>query len=226
MLAWVARLGVAGVEPLGLALRLSPSTLRSHLARLEQHELVVRTRSGIGTGTVVAITNGGGREALERGVDGVVERRGVSAMAVRHGRAVSWVAAWADVRGWRWLGPAELRADEQPWAARGPDGRRHQPDLGLILPDGRRIAVEVELHAKSRARLQAILRGYRRRVDEGAIDGVSYVSDRQSVLRLVRREAAEVLAGRLEAGPLDAVLAHVRATRENTPRREVDSNAR
>jgi len=68
---------------------------------------------------------------------------------------------------------ARAERDQQPLAVRlgghGAGGRErlHYPDLLLVDPAGRRIAVELELTAKGRRRREQILRGYAadRRVD-------------------------------------------------------------
>ncbi|HTW12964.1 MAG TPA: hypothetical protein VME01_09485 [Solirubrobacteraceae bacterium] len=54
---------------------------------------------------------------------------------------------------------------------------RHYPDLMLMTPDGRRLAVELELTTKSRARLDAIMLAY---AGDPSIEGVLYlVADRR-----------------------------------------------
>jgi len=111
------------------------------------------------------LTRAGARACVESGVVGVVSPRSSAPSSARHGRAVSWVAASAEVRGWRWLGPADLRTEVERWRVRRDDGARHLPDLGLMF-DGHRVAVEVELHAKAPGRVRAILRGYRRLIDQ------------------------------------------------------------
>ena len=70
----------------------------------------------------------------------------------------------------------------QPLAVRlGPAGRSgrdrlHYPDLLLRTSDGKRIAIELELSSKGRARLEGILLGY---ASDRRIDGVLYlVEDR------------------------------------------------
>lgn len=112
--------------------------------------LVGRVSVSDGQGGIIAITRAGAREAQERG-DVAVFARSVERRSAVHGRAVSWFAASADVRGWRWLGPAELRADGG-WHGRRDDGARHAPDLGIVHA-GARTAIEVELHAKAPRRL-------------------------------------------------------------------------
>jgi len=139
----------------------------------------------------------------------VVSPRSAAPSSARHGRAVSWVAASAELRGWGWLGPAQLRGDTG-WRVHRDDGARHAPDLGLVY-DGNRIAVEVELHAKAPARLQAILRGYRGLIDRAGLTGVSYVVDRRDVAALVRRQADAALLGReLHVGSLETVIGPAR----------------
>jgi hypothetical protein len=48
-----------------------------------------------------------------------------------------------------------------PHLRHGAAGMRYRPDGAVVLPDGARIAVEVELHAKSTERLGDKLRWYR-----------------------------------------------------------------
>ncbi len=206
LLGSLGRLGVAGVEPLALALGLHERTVYSHLERLERAGLVTRVPVTDGGGGVAVLTRAGARACRESGRGGVVSPRSTAPSSARHGRAVSWVAASAEVQGWRWLGPAELRGDDR-WRLRRDDGARHLPDLGLIY-DGNRIAVEVELQPKAPARLRAILRAYRHLIDSGALTAVAYVTDRPDVTSLVEREGrAAMLGAALQVGPLEAVVA-------------------
>ena len=188
LLACVGRLGVAGVEPARLMLGVSQAVAYSHIERLSRSGLLWRVGVGDGQGGVVAITRAGVRVARLHGATGVVSVRSAAPSLGRHGRAVSWVAASLELRGWKWLGPAELRT-EPGWRAQRDDGSRHSPDLGLVHADGRRTAIEVELQPKSRARLASILGGYRELIHAGLLSDVSYVTDRTDVTELVRREA-------------------------------------
>jgi hypothetical protein len=69
-------------------------------------------------------------------------------------------------------------ATEEPFGVRlggyGPGGRRrlHYPDLLLVTPKGKRIAVELELTGKGRARREKILSGY---AADPRIDAVLYL---------------------------------------------------
>jgi hypothetical protein len=204
LLAWIARLGVSGVEPARLALGVNQATVYSHIARLARAGLVWRVPVGDGVGGVVVLTRAGAREALARGARDVVSARSAAPSMARHGRAVSWVAASLELRGMQWLGPAALRAGSG-WRSQGDDGVRHTPDLGLVHADGRRTAIEVELQPKSNGRLQAILGGYRELIRDGQLADVSYVTD------LVRRQAAAVLVGDdVHIGPLEQIIAAAR----------------
>ena len=88
----------------------------------------------------------------------------------------------------------------QPFGVRlggaGPGGRPrlHYPDLLLVTASGRRAAVELELSAKHRPRLETILAGYGA---DRRIDAVLYLADRVTIARAVARGAARVGAADL-----------------------------
>ncbi|MEA2160982.1 MAG: hypothetical protein QOD66_3362 [Solirubrobacteraceae bacterium] len=73
----------------------------------------------------------------------------------------------------------------------GPGGREqlHYPDLLLRTPDGKRIAIELELTAKGRTRREKILSGYGA---DRRIDLVVYLVNRPEVARSVRASAAKL----------------------------------
>src|SRR3954470_18966778 len=127
-LAWLARLEVAGLEPLGLAMGWGRRAVYSHVARLMRAGLVVRAFDP--DGSVVAIT-AAGRRAI--GADrGDVRTGAIHGSGLRHARAVSWVATLLSLRGRDWASDRELR-DREAWqvpvvwaASRG----RHRPDVG------------------------------------------------------------------------------------------------
>ena len=77
--------------------------------------------------------------------------------------------------------------------ALGPGGRErlHYPDLLLHTPDGRRVALELELSAKSGARLDGILAGY---AADRRIDAVVYVLGDDRIETKVRDAAARAAA--------------------------------
>jgi hypothetical protein len=205
LLGWLGRLGVAGIEPMQLGLGLSRAVTYKHVARLADAGLVVHVATCDGGGGAVAITRAGARVAREREAEYLVSPRSTAPSSAVHGRAVSWVAAAAEVRDLEWLAPAELssRGLQLPRE----DGARHAPDL-VYLDTDRRTAVEVELHRKDRTRLRAILQGYRELVRAGELDAVSYVTGRDDIAALIRSEGEQALLGAaLAIGPLQGVIA-------------------
>lgn len=190
-LGWLARVEVAGIEPLGLALGFGHRSTYSHVARLRRAGLLARAFDA--DGSVVAIT-AAGRRAV--GADrGDVRSGATHGSGLRHARAVSWVAALLTLRGREWLSERELRGQEGweipvVWAAsRG----RHRPDLGVVMPGQARVAVEVELSLKSPRRLAAIFAGHEQAIASGQLaGGLIYVCDREDVLAAVRRAAGRV----------------------------------
>jgi hypothetical protein len=82
--------------------------------------------------------------------------------------------------------------DVEPLAVKlggvGPRGREalHYPDLLLHTTDGRRVALELELSSKGRARLERILSGY---AADPRIDGVVYLVQNATVARSVQAAA-------------------------------------
>jgi DNA-binding transcriptional ArsR family regulator len=218
-LRWLERLDVAGVEPFGLALGFSRSVMYSHIQRLADAGLVVRTFDR--DGSVVAIT-AAGRRAI--GAERADVRRGAThGSGLRHAHAVSWVAALATLRGRVWVSDREARNRSEwlipvVWAQRR---GVHRPDLGIEFAGGR-VAIEVELSHKSPRRLQAILAAYEAAIASGQIGGgVIYVSDRPAVLATVARAAARVglPAERFQTRRLEDVQHEVRRlTREHSAR--------
>ncbi|MGB8876322.1 MAG: hypothetical protein WCD11_08395, partial [Solirubrobacteraceae bacterium] len=112
-----------------------------------------------------------------------------------HHCGVAWMAAWLTLRGREFLGSPELLAwdswsDEIFWTDhKGLHESRHRPDLVGISPDGRPIAVEVELAPKSIARLGGIL--YRHAVwrGSGKTNGVWYVCGDENGCERIKKAA-------------------------------------
>lgn len=194
LLAMLGRLGVAGIEPLACALRLSTGATYNHVRRLEKAGLLRRVPIGDGGGGAVAISRSGALHLRDDDLPAVAPKSQVPSSG-EHSRAVSLVAANFELRGgYGWLGPAELRRDDA-WRLRRDDGAGHLPDLGLVTAAGSRIAIEVELHSKAHARLRAILRGYRGQIDRGTFSKIAYVTTKPTVAKLVRRHADDALLG-------------------------------
>jgi hypothetical protein len=102
---------------------------------------------------------------------------------------------------WRVMSERELRLEEADAGSlfgsvpvgQLPGGRAalHRPDLLLVSPAGRRIAVELELSVKSRRRLAAICRGYAR---ARHLDAIVYLAE-PAAARGVQRTVAAISAG-------------------------------
>jgi hypothetical protein len=78
----------------------------------------------------------------------------------------------------------------------GPSGREglHYPDLLLVDPGGRRVAVELELTPKGAGRRDRILAGY---ASDARIDAVLYLVEKAGVGRKIEASARAVGAGEL-----------------------------
>jgi hypothetical protein len=82
--------------------------------------------------------------------------------------------------------------EDEPFGVRlggvGPRGRErlHYPDLLLITPRGRRIAIELELTLKGRTRRESILGGY---AADRRIDAVLYLVEKRSLRRALEASA-------------------------------------
>jgi hypothetical protein len=129
----------------------------------------------------------------------------------QHDVGVAWL--WLAARGgafgqmWEVLSERRLRSHdsspegrEDPFGVRlggvGPGGRErlHYPDLLLTTSERRRIAVELELSSKGRARREGILAGYGA---DHRIDAVLYLADKPQVARAIRASAAALGLGAL-----------------------------
>ena len=186
VLGWLARLRVAGIEPMAAGLGVSPRAVRTHARRLEAEALAKRPRLYDGGGGMLAITPRG----LHRAGYEISSRTTTSSVSgLTHGRAVSWIAAHCARKERRWFGPAELRNDGWEVALprrAGFQAKTRLPDLGLILEGRERWAVEFERVEMPGDRLQRILDGYRRAELAGQIDGVLYVCASERIARTVR----------------------------------------
>ena len=149
-----------------------------------------------------------------RGLDSIESRLPaprVDLKGYRHDIGVGWVwlaarngafGAASEVTSEREMRSHDLRADRarEPYGiAMGsfdPRGRpaRHYPDLLVRTAGGRRIAVELELTAKTPRRLDTIMRGY---AGDGSVDGVLYLVPNQSLMRLVGAAVARAGLGDL-----------------------------
>jgi hypothetical protein len=211
VLDWLARVRIAGVEPMSHGVGITERRVRFHAKRLEQERLLIRSRID-GNGPLMTITPRGLRRA---GYPANSRNPTKSVTGLQHGRGVSWIAAYCELRGRAWLGPAELRAEGWPLQVREKPGkgpRTHMPDLGFILDGTEKWAVEFERVSKSEDRLRGILRAYRTAELAGELESVLYVCADQTIVRLVQKVAAEVNLDRA-VRTLDWLIQETRAWR-------------
>jgi hypothetical protein len=168
---WVARLGAVSVEQVGRRFEVGRSVAYEQVKRLVEFGMVERTQTAIGDPTLISATR-----------DGITYAGlGLQPARIRIGEVDHWLAC-ADVAielehrygAERVLTERELRFQAQ--LAGKPIGaaklgetlngywRLHWPDLAVRTDEGL-VVYEVELTPKSRRRLQAILRAWRRARD-------------------------------------------------------------
>lgn len=196
IVAWVGRVGAAGVAHVrgrfGMGERWAYERLKTLVdGGLVEHRMVLYRRPGLYLATAEGLRWAG------------LQRLGVFRLSpggFEHAVELARVAAVLEpaLPGWRLLTDRELRAVEQDGELTasvkvGEVGARsllHRPDVALVGPTGRTVAVEVELSIKARARLQQICRGYAR---ARHVDRVYYLATRP-VGRAVERAIADVRA--------------------------------
>jgi hypothetical protein len=199
IVGWVGRLGAAGAEHVMGRFEMGRSWAYERLGQLvadgllDQRMLLFRK-----PGVYVATAAGLRWRGLERlGVHRV--RPGGYEHAWEVAQAA--VALHQGLPDWQVLSEREIRAQERDEgellaSARVgelPGGRPalHRPDLALLSPQGRLLAVEIELSVKTPARLATICRGWAR---ARHVHGVYYLATPQAA-RAVSRAVAETRAG-------------------------------
>jgi hypothetical protein len=170
IVGWVGRVGAAGAEHVMARFGMGRSWAYARLSRLvadgllEQKTLLYRQ-----PGMYVASAEGLRWCGLERlGV----YRVGPGGFQHAQELATAAVALNQGLPGWEVLSEREIRAAESDHGelvasvkvGELPGGRPalHRPDLAAVSPDGRLVAVEVELSVKAPRRLEGICRGYAR----------------------------------------------------------------
>jgi hypothetical protein len=126
--------------------------------------------------------------------------------------------------GWRLVGVREIRLEENDndelfaSARLGemPAGRPivHRPDLAVVSPDGRVVAVEVELSVKAPRRLASICRGWAR---ARHVDHVYYLATPAAAKAVARAVAETRVADRITVWPLGEPVGIAVASRVELP---------
>ena len=139
--------------------------------------------------------------------------RSLSPTGWAHASACAWVSAWLNLRGREWISEREI-LDDDFWRFdlryqdhRGTVRRTHRPDLGVHTLSGP-VAIEVELQPKAATRLRGICWMYAQlsEDDDAPLNGVIYVTERDDVARLVKRNAESMGLDSLSMRTLDTVI--------------------
>lgn len=217
ILDWIGRLGAAGAEHVEVRFGMNNITAYRRLAGLVAegllaHHRLLYQRPGLYVAT---------RKALHwRGPSGLPVCP-VTPGTFEHTWQVAGTAAELarDLSGWQVWSERELRwheRQEQRLLASARVGTKgeyavlHRPDLVLISPQGRIVAIEVELTTKARLRLVTICRGWAR---ARHVDAVYYLAAPQvdaAVGRAVRETRAEDYVQVLGLGDVGEVVARER----------------
>ncbi|HEX3432724.1 MAG TPA: hypothetical protein VHT25_01555 [Solirubrobacteraceae bacterium] len=198
IVSWLAGIGAASAEHVMGRFGMGRSWAYARLSRLTADGLLDHRRLLYRTPGLYLATAEGLRWTFS-------ERLGVYKLGpggFQHAWEVATVAVALHraLPGWELLSEREIRAceNDQPElvasASLGelPGGRPalHRPDLALVGPGSRCLAIEVELSIKAPRRLQTICRGYARACH---VDHVYYLAT-PPVARAVSRAVAEVRA--------------------------------
>jgi hypothetical protein len=166
---------------------------RNHARRLEREGWLERVAMVRGEGSLFFATRKG---VLVLGLP-LIGRTTPAPTWWAHDSACAWTAAWMTVRGRKYHGPRELLVDTE-WSGRLDllhriSGRPlgHRPDF-VGLTNGNRIAIEVELAAKSRPRLDSILRMHRDWISAGKTNGLVYICGNEEGSRRIKRANGRV----------------------------------
>jgi len=198
IVGWIGRIGAAGAEHVMRRFQMGQSWAYTRLSRLVasgllEHRTLLYREPGLYVATAEALRWCG----LDRlgvyqvGPGGFEHARHVAAAAAALHRGFS---------GWEILSERELRVQESDCdelvasakVGERPGGRAalHRPDLALISPEGRALAIEIELSIKAPRRLAAICRGWAR---ARHVSHVYYLAD-AAPARAVTRAIAETRA--------------------------------
>lgn len=214
---WLARVGPSPLEPWRLAMGWSEVAARSHARRLETVGWLERVPMVRGEGSLFFATRKGVR-VLAAPLIGCTTP---AATWWSHHISCAWTAAWLTVRGREFLGPRELISSTEwahplHWQDRsGVKRSGHRPDLVVFAVSGNPVPIEVELAAKSRSRLAAILRVHKAWSYSNNSRGVVYVcadpAAQSRIERAGRRVGLYLDDGFLRIELLDTIKEQARA---------------
>jgi len=211
---WIGRVGAAGAEHVMRRFGMGRSQAYVRLNKLaadrllEQRSILYRQ-----AGLYVATIHGLRWCHLQQ--LGVFR---VGTVGFEHARQLANTAAQLhhQLAGWQILTDRELRAAEGDTGqliasvrvGALPDGRPaiHRPDLALLAPDGRTVAVEIELSIKARRRLETICRSYSRARHLHHTYYLATAAAARAVTRAIADTRAEDRITVLGVGDIDALV--------------------
>ena len=158
LVRWVARHGLVSADQAGRRFFPSMWAAWRRLRRLEAGGLLRREPAFRDMPFVVRVTGAGARLAA---CDVLPAR--LDAGLLRHALALVDLSEdlLADTPGAEWITERELRRDLMRAARADPEERqRRTPDGVLVLPDGRRVAVELDLTPKRTRKLEQLADAY------------------------------------------------------------------
>jgi hypothetical protein len=221
IVGWIGRLGAAGVNHIVARFALGRKVVYQRLARLVKHGLLVQHRLLYGRPALYVTTT---RALRWRGLDGLGLRR-ISAATFEHAWQMADVAVAlaADLPNWGVLSDREilwherrrpeLLASMRVGSRAGGFARWHRPDLALLSPGGRVVAIEVELTVKGPSSLIAICGGWARARHVDAVYYLASPAAERAVGRAAQKTRAE---DRLRILPLGQTAELARLEREAT----------
>jgi hypothetical protein len=173
VLEFIARFGVVPRDAVALWANTRRAMTLRRERRLRDAGLVRTVRPFGADGPFVVCTRTGLRAVGHE----VLGPAGLSPATARHSAAAARLGAQLELAGERVLSERELKAREQRerervFSAELSAGRFHRPDL--VVLNGDPTAIEVELSEKAPARLDEILRGWRRAVALRKVAAVVY----------------------------------------------------
>lgn len=197
MLTWIGRHRAVMARHVEQRFDVIRRTVYQRLAVLREHGLVDYQRGPVGAAGVYLITSEG-QELV--GVEGIRAPQ-MSVARWLHDLGLVDLTLHFEARGIPVVTEREMHMAEASGAnghytirrmrsgCRSNGSRPHYPDLWLEPADGRRVAVELELTAKSTTRLRELLGGYR---PAGHVTAVAYYVWGGRVRRRIERVALEV----------------------------------
>jgi hypothetical protein len=192
-LKWLARVGPSPLDPWRYAMGWSEVAARHHARRLEREGWLDRGPMVRGQGSLFLATRKG---ILVLGVP-LIAASTPSPTWWAHDSGCAWTAAWLTVRGREFLGPRELLnrrewSGQLNWLDRHNFKRSgHRPDL-VAKREQARFAIEVELAAKSKSRLDAILELHLHWIISGKATAVVYICGDEEGRKRIERAGQRV----------------------------------